>query len=184
MSANSQPRGREEADDELEAARARVGKTQAAAAQPGIFSRVADAWTAFREDVSSKHRAVEADVEEGRRRLEEKRRRSAEASAAGGVGTVAAAAVASGASSVSLPALSAEDSSTALFDRAIGGFNSAFPFLGMMAAFSTIELMQKEKRKFSVDILTRGSKIGALRWMPVGVGAAIFYRAWLAVAFA
>lgn len=171
----AQPRP-DEHDAELEAARTRVGKAQEAAASPGIVAQVSAAWAALKEDVESKNRAVGADVEEGRRRLEEKRRKSAEVEAAGGVGNVAAAAAASGASSVALPALSADDSSAALADRALGGFNTAFPFLGMMAAFSTIELIQKEKLKFDVNVLTRGSKIGAFRWLPVGVGAAIFYR--------
>lgn len=171
----AQPRP-DEHDDELEAARTRVSKVQDEAASPGIIARLTSAWSALKHDVESKNRAIGADVEEGRRRLEEKRRKSAEASAAGGAGNVAAAAAASGASSVSLPALSADDSSSALADRALGGFNSAFPFLGMMAAFSTVELVQKEKLKFDVDVLTRGCKIGAFRWIPVGVGAAIFYR--------
>lgn len=54
------------------------------------------------------------------------------------------------------------------------GLSSSLPFLGAFAAWSTVEAMSIAKG-FSPEITATGLKRGAVRWLPFGVGAAMFY---------
>jgi len=144
--ADGQPQQRVDEEDELEVARRRVQGTREDANEPGVIGKAKRAWQEFREETEARNRQMQRDVEEGKRRIAEKRRQQAPPDAAAVQQPVS---TASALETQQIPALSAASHTGEVFVRALGGFNAAFPFVGVMAAFSTVELMQKESERLS-----------------------------------
>ena len=68
--------------------------------------------------------------------------------------------------------------------HALLGFNASFPLLAFAAVHGVFELARAERSAtaspasaFTLDTLTRGCARGAQRWLPLGLGAAVFVAA-------
>lgn len=144
-------------DDAVERARARVRQERE---ETSAVSSMSHVWRDVQQSASRRVSDFSASVEAGKRLLAE--RKAASDAGSSHVST---------ASPDWLPEL---DGSTPA-RRAVVGFNHVFPLLGMLSAYSTYELMRAEGHGFNVDVLTRGSLRGVMRFLPFGLGTGLFY---------
>ncbi len=133
-------------DPELESARKRVRDMQAASESEGVIAKGKSLWTEFRAEADERNKSMLEDIERGKQKLAEKQRQM-EAKGVQAASTPAE-------DLNGLPPLTSSsrrsvgttdnESSSELMTRALGGFNAAFPFVGVVAGYSTIELMQQQ----------------------------------------
>lgn len=153
-------------DDALEKARARSrARLDAASSGPSILDSVRDFIGGITAENEARGRQLARDIEEGKRRRQ----------AAMSPPPAAPGPPASSPSLNAIPSPPLQASPTTFFSRSLAGFNAAFPIAGVLAIFSTAELMRAEQAGFSIDVLTRGCGKGVARWIPVGLGLALFY---------
>lgn len=177
--------GADAEDAELERARSRVRQIKSDAESEGLLAKGRRLWTDFRAEADERNKAMLEDIERGKRKLAERQRELERGSQQPSSQQQPPQKKDFG---DALPPLSASSSSRSsafgdddaspsseLMSRALGGFNAAFPFIGVVAGYSTIELMQQQKASFSIDLMTKGCFKGVARWLPIGFGAAVFY---------
>jgi hypothetical protein len=167
-------------DDELETARKRVRDMKAAAESEGMVAKAKRLWGDFRAEADERNRQMLEDIERGKRKLAEKQKQLESK------GGAAPQANRTPERLDSLPPLSASGaagkdvgdgpSSADVMTRALAGFNMAFPFIGVVAGYSTIELMQQQSES---SIYTLGSRLYQVAVMIVSFAFCFRCRDWL-----